>query len=335
MLSHAGDKNTFMENSNDWAFPSEMRPRSEDLRFDLDAALDSMVLLRAEIPEDAFTASILGTERAGNSVVIRDDGLVLTIGYLVTEASAIWLTTNRGKVVAGDPLAYDQPTGFGLVQALGALGVPALARGTAASCRVGDNVVVAGHGGRAHALKASVFAKREFAGYWEYVLDEAVFTVPAHPQWGGAALLGGDGRLLGIGSLLVEEKLEGETVQGNMIVPIDLLEPILEDMLRLGRASRPPRPWLGLYATGVGRHVAVAGVAERAPATLAGVKVGDIVTEVAGERVSGLADLFRRIWRLGDAGTEVPLTIARKGDVLHLMVRSADRNDFLRKRSVH
>ena len=189
MLSHAGDKNTFMENSNDWAFPSEMRPRSEDLRFDLDAALDSMVLLRAEIPEDAFTASILGTERAGNSVVIRDDGLVLTIGYLVTEASAIWLTTNRGKVVAGDPLAYDQPTGFGLVQALGALGVPALARGTAASCRVGDNVVVAGHGGRAHALKASVFAKREFAGYWEYVLDEAVFTVPAHPQWGGAALL--------------------------------------------------------------------------------------------------------------------------------------------------
>ena len=335
MLSHAGDKNTFMENSNDWAFPSEMRPRSEDLRFDLDAALDSMVLLRAEIPEDAFTASILGTERAGNSVVIRDDGLVLTIGYLVTEASAIWLTTNRGNVVAGDPLAYDQPTGFGLVQALGALGVPALARGTAASCRVGDNVVVAGHGGRAHALKASVFAKREFAGYWEYVLDEAVFTVPAHPQWGGAALLGGDGRLLGIGSLLVEEKLEGETVQGNMIVPIDLLEPILEDMLRLGRASRPPRPWLGLYATGVGRHVAVAGVAERAPATLAGVKVGDIVTEVAGERVSGLADLFRRIWRLGDAGTEVPLTIARKGDVLHLMVRSADRNDFLRKRSVH
>lgn len=335
MLSQASDKDGLMENSNDWAFPSELRPRSEDLRFDLDAALDSLVQLRAEIPGDAFTASILGTERSGNGVVIREDGIVLTIGYLITEASAIWLTTNRGTVAPGDPLAYDQPTGFGLVQALGALGVPALARGTAASCRVGDNVVMAGHGGRAHALKASVFAKREFAGYWEYVLDEAVFTVPAHPQWGGAALLGGDGRLLGIGSLLVEEKLEGESVQGNMIVPIDLLEPILEDMLRFGRASRPPRPWLGLYATEVGRHVAVAGVAEGSPAALAGVQVGDIVTEVAGDRASGLADLFRRIWRLGDAGTEVPLAIARKGDILRLKVRSADRNDFLRKRSLH
>src|SRR5689334_22679927 len=227
----------------EWAFPVEMRPRPEEWRFDLQKALDSVVGLRAEIPEDAFTAQILGTERAGNGVVIREDGLVLTIGYLITEASAIWLTTNRGAAVAGHPLAYDQATGFGLVQPLGRLDARPLARGSAAACRVGDEVIVAGHGGLAHALKARIIAKREFAGYWEYVLEEALFTAPAHPQWGGAALVGPDGRLLGIGSLLVQESAAGKAVDGNMFVPIDLLAPILSDLLTLGRAARPPRAW--------------------------------------------------------------------------------------------
>src|SRR3989442_14873985 len=191
----------------EWAFPVEMRPRAEEWRFDLERALDCVVGLRAEVPDDAFTAQILGTLRAGSGVLIREDGLVLTIGYLITEASTIWLTTNKGAVAGGHPLAYDQATGFGLVQPLGRLGAHALERGTSASCRIGENVVVAGHGGRAHALQAAVFAKREFAGYWEYVLDEALFTAPAHPQWGGAALIGSDGKLLGIGSPLVQEKV--------------------------------------------------------------------------------------------------------------------------------
>ena len=324
-----------MADSNDWAFPTSLRPRSEDLAFDLDAALESLVLVRAEIPDDAFTASILGTERVGNGIVISPEGLVLTIGYLITEASAVWLTTNRGTLVAGDPLAYDQPTGFGLVQALGRLGVPALRRGTAKACEAGDKVVVAGHGGRAHALQASVLAKREFAGYWEYVLDEAIFTLPAHPQWGGAALIGGDGRLLGVGSLLVEEKMQGETAQGNMVVPIDLLEPILDNLVRTGRSGRPARPWLGMYTTEVEHHPVVAGLAERGPAKQAGVQIGDMVIEVAGRPVSGLAALFRSIWHLGDAGVEVPLTVTRKGDKKRITVRSADRADFLKKRSVH
>src|SRR5690349_7128552 len=203
-----------MAQQKEWEFPSEMRPRPEDWKFDLDAALDAMVLVRTEIPEDAFTAPLLGTERAGNGVVIRDDGLVLTIGYLITEASTVWLRTNKGHVVGGFPLAYDQASGFGLVQPLGKLGARAIERGSVASCRVGENVVIAGQGGRAHALKATVFAKREFAGYWEYVLDEAVFTAPAHPQWGGSALIGADGKLLALGSLLVQEKVDGGSLQG-------------------------------------------------------------------------------------------------------------------------
>jgi len=324
-----------MADLSNWAFPPEMQPKPEEARFDLEAALDSVVLLRAEVPEDAFTAGILGTERIGNGVVIRDDGLVLTIGYLITEATTIWLNTNQGTAVPGHPLAYDQPTGFGLVQPLGRLGAPALARGTAGACRVGDDVVVAGHGGRRHALKARLIAKREFAGYWEYVLDEALFTAPAHPHWSGAALLGAEGRLLGIGSLMVQEELGGRTVQGNMIVPIDLLEPILEDMVKLGRAKRPSRPWLGLYATEVKGHVVVSGLAGGAPAERAGVQVGDIVIEVAGGRVGGLADLFRKIWSIGSAGVEVPLTLAREGTVSRVRVPSTDRQNLLKKPALH
>jgi S1-C subfamily serine protease len=324
-----------MAKTSDWAFPAELRPQPADWRFDLDAALESVVLLRAEVPEDAFTAQILGTERAGYGVVIRDDGLILTIGYLITEAATIWLTTNQGDVAAGFPLAYDQATGFGLVQPLGRLPAPPIERGSAAACRIGQNVVLAGHGGRAHALKASVFAKREFAGYWEYVLDEALFTAPAHPQWGGAALIGGDGKLLGIGSLLVQEKIDAGTLQGNMIVPIDLLEPIYEDMLVMGRPNRPARPWLGMYTTELSGHLVVAGLAENGPAARAGVEVGDQVLEVAGEHPASLADLFRKIWALGPAGTQIPLAVSRDGAGKRFTLLSADRNDFLKKPHLH
>lgn len=326
-----------MAEMSDWAFPSNLQPRLEDARFDLEAALDSVVLLRAGIPEEAFTASILGTERTGYGVVIREDGLVLTIGYLIAEAASIWLTTNSGAVVAGHPLAYDPMTGFGLVLPLGRLGAPALGRGSAASAAVGDRVLVIGHGGRAHALKAKLVAKREFAGSWEYALDEALFTAPAHPQWGGAALVGDDGRLLGIGSLLVEERdaLGGEAEQGNMFVPIDLLEPILDEMLKFGRPAGPPRPWLGLYAAEVQGHLMVSGLAESGPAARAGVRPGDVVLEVAGERVSGLADLFRKLWRLGPAGVEVPLTLSRNGTLTRISVRSVDRNGLLWKPKLH
>ncbi len=324
-----------MAKETNWAFPAEMRPKPEDWRFDLDGALDAVVQLRAEIPEDAFTAQILGTERVGNGVVIRDDGLVLTIGYLITEASTIWLTTNRGVVVPGFPLAYDQVTGFGLVQPLGRLGVRPLPRGSTASCRVGENVVVAGHGGRAHALRATVFAKREFAGYWEYLLDEAIYTAPAHPQWGGSAMIGADGKLLAVGSLLVQEKVDSGTLQGNMLVPVDLLAPILDDMLKLGRPAQPPRGWLGMYTTEAGGKLVVAGLAPGGPAERGGVMVGDIIVEVAGAKPGSLADLWRRVWASGGPGSDVPMKLLRKAALVDTRLRCADRNDFLKKPHLH
>ncbi len=316
-----------------WAFDESLQPREDEVRFDLAQALDAVVLLRAEIPEDAFTGGILGTERVGCGVVIRGDGLVLTIGYLITEAENIWLTTNAGTVVAGHALAYDQASGFGLVQPLGDLRAPALARGSAAAVSAGDAVCVIGHGGRGHALKAKVFAKREFAGYWEYLIEDALFTAPAHPQWGGAALVDAGGRLVGIGSLLLQEGKESE--QGNMFVPIDLLEPILGDLLAHGRAARAPRPWLGMYTQHLEGRLIVGGLAPGGPAERAGVQAGDLVLGVAGERTTTLADFLRKVWRLGGPGVEVPLMLARQGDVLRLGVRSADRGDFLKKPRLH
>jgi S1-C subfamily serine protease len=324
-----------MAAAGNWAFPANLQPQPEDVRFDLGAALDAVVMLRAEVPEEAFTAGILGTERLGNGVVIREDGLVLTIGYLIAEAQSIWLTTNRGRVVAGHALAYDQVTGFGLVLPLAPLGAPALERGSSASCAVGDDVFVIGHGGREHALKARVFAKREFAGYWEYVLDEAFFTLPAHPQWGGAAMVGENGRLLAIGSLLVQEVVSGQSVHGNMLVPVDLLEPILAELLRTGRAPRAPRPWMGMYAQELNGRLVVGGLVTGGPADRAGVKLGDVVLAVGDQSVAGLADLFRKVWRLGPAGTEVPLTLARKGARLQARLLSVDRADFLLKPRMH
>jgi S1-C subfamily serine protease len=324
-----------MSEPQEWAFIEALQPKVGETPFDLARALDAMVLVRAEVPPDAFTAATLGTERGGYGVVIRDDGLVLTIGYLVNEASEIWLTSNRGTVVPGHRLAYDQATGFGLVQPLGKLDVPHLSRGRSADVNVGDAAFVLGHGGVGHALKTEILAKEEFAGYWEYLLDEAMFTTPAHPQWGGSALLNTDGELIGIGSLLVQREVDGESVHSNMFVPIDLLEPILDGMLQTGRSPRPPHPWLGMSTQEIEGKLIVGKLTPNGPAERAGVHVADTIVSVASTRVTGLAEFFRAVWRLGAPGVDVPLTITRGGDVLRMTVKSADRNDFLKKPNLH
>jgi len=326
-----------MPDTPDWQLPTAVQPHGDDFAFDIDQALAAVVGLSARIPDDAFTAAILGTERAGHGVVISKDGLVLTIGYLITEAETIWLTLADGRRVQGHVLGYDQATGFGLVQALAHLDFPALRLGDSAAAKLGDRVVVAAAGGRNHALAAHVVAKQEFAGYWEYVLDEAIFTAPAHPFWGGAAVISPAGDLIGIGSLQLEQAGggEGRSHHLNMIVPIDLLKPILGDLRTVGRPNRKPRPWLGLYATEVNNKVTIAGVTERGPAQRADLRPGDVVLAVGGAEINDLAGFFRRIWSLGEAGVKVPIALMRDGETTQINVASADRERFLKAPRLH
>jgi S1-C subfamily serine protease len=319
----------------DWKVPSAAQPKPEDYDYDLDRALASVVGIRSVVPGDAFSAETLGTERAGNGVIIRDGGVVLTIGYLITEAEQVWLTFSDGHAAPGHVLGYDQETGFGLVQALARVDLPALSLGQSSDAQVGQRVVVGGAGGRARSVAARIAARQEFAGYWEYVLDEAIFTAPAHPNWGGTAVIGARGEVIGIGSLQLEQPKEQGSDHLNMIVPIDLLKPILEDLLTLGTRNRPPRPWLGLYATEVNNRCVVVGMSSRGPARKADLRTGDIVLAVGGQEVSDLAGLFRRIWSLGNAGVEVPMTIYRDGRTLELKVPSADRRRFLKGPRLH
>jgi S1-C subfamily serine protease len=293
-----------------------------------------VVGLHSIVPPDAFTADTLGAERAGNGVLI-DDGLVLTIGYLITEADTVWLHLGDGHVVQGHALGFDSETGLGLVQALGKIDLPTLTIGSSKAVEVGERVVVGGAGGRTRSLAGRIAAKQEFAGYWEYVLDEAIFTYPAHPNWGGTALIAANGQLAGIGSLQLERAREGKNEHLNMVVPIDLLKPILDDMRKFGRVNRPVRPWLGVYSTEIEDRVVVVGIAPKGPAARAEIKTGDVVVAVKGERVSTLGGFYRKVWALGQAGVEVPLTLYRDGVTFDVRVNSSDRAKFLKGPRLH
>jgi S1-C subfamily serine protease len=325
-----------MASVSDWKVPAAVQPKPGDYAYDLEAALSAVVGMRALVPPDAFTADTLGTERAGNGVLIQSNGLVLTIGYLITEAETIWLSLIDGRNVPGTVLAYDQATGFGLVQALARLDLPALPIGDSSAVAVGEKVVVGGAGGRSRSVAARIVAKQEFAGYWEYVVDEAIFTAPSHPNWGGTALINSAGELIGIGSLQLQEGREqGPPGDINMIVPIDLLKPIFNDLMTLGRANMPPRPWLGLYATEIENKLIVVGLAKDGPAQRADLRTGDVLLSVGGNEINTLAGLYRRIWSIGAAGTEIPMSIYRDGKTFDVKVKSSDRNRHLKVPRMH
>jgi S1-C subfamily serine protease len=315
--------------------PFELQPRQKNLGFDLDRALAGIVSVKAIAPDDAFTARSLGTERLGHGVVIRQSGLVLTVGYLIIEAQEVWLRTIDGRVVAGHALAYDQETGFGLVQAMASLDLPVLPFGASREVAPGDSLIIAGSGGREATLAATCVGRQPFAGYWEYWIAEAIMTAPAHPFWGGAAAIDEHGRLAGVASLQVEAGDAKSSQSLNMVIPIDLLPPVLDDLVKYGRPNRPARPWLGIYATELGERVVIAGVADDGPAEQAGVEIGDILIAVAGEKATALGDVWRRIWAQGPAGVEIPLLIERQDRVLEVRIKSADRLLFTRARVIH
>ncbi len=320
----------------EWEIPANLQPDPDDYSFDLERALRGVVGVKSYVPGDAFTAQTLGTERAGSGAVIRETGLVATIGYLITEAETVWLMAGDGRAIPGHALAYDQETGFGLVQALGRLDLPALEIGDSDRVKVGDQVVFAASGGRHHAVETRVVGRQEFAGYWEYLLDDAFFTAPAHPFWGGGALLGSDGKLLGTGSLILQQgDGRGRRLDMNMIVPIGLLAPILDELLTYGRVNRPARPWLGMYATENDDEIVVGGVSDGGPADKAGIRQGDRIVSVADEEVTDLGGLWRRIWASGSAGADVRLRLARERGVVPITIKSADRAAFLKSPKLH
>lgn len=320
----------------DWEIPLNLQPDPADYGFDLERALSAVVSLRSLVPGDAFTAQTLGTERGGSGVVIKESGLIATIGYLITEAETIWINTNDGRAVPGHALAYDQESGFGLVQALGKLNLPALEFGDSDRLKIGDAAILAAGGGRHHAIENKLVGRQEFAGYWEYVLDDAFYTAPAHPFWGGTGLINPDGKLCGTGSLILQQgDGKGRRLDMNMVVPIGLLPPILSDLLTYGRVNRPARPWLGMYAAESDDAILVGGVADGGPAERAGVQSGDRIISVGNEEISDLGGLWRRVWASGSAGAEVRLRLAREDSVFGVAIRSADRASFLKSPKLH
>jgi len=235
----------------------------------------------------------------------------------------------------GHALGFDPVTGFGLVQALGRMDVTPLPLGSSAAAQVGDRVVVGGTGGRTRSVASHIAAKQEFAGYWEYLLDEALFTYPAHPNWGGTGLIANTGELIGIGSLQLERERAGKAEHVNMIVPIDLLTPVLDDLLRFGRVNRPARPWLGMYSTEIDNRVVVIGISGNGPAARAELRAGDVILAINGERITSQTAFYRKLWSLGPAGVDVPLTVHHEGVTFDVVLASADRTKLLKAPRLH
>ncbi len=293
--------------------------------------LQSVLTITAAVPGDARTARTLGTKRIGNGVVIGDDGLVLTIGYLILEARDIHVITPKGEPVRAEIVAYDHATGFSLLRATKSLGVKPAKLGSSEKVAESDYVVAAASGGGENATMALVVSRRPFAGAWEYLLESAIFTTPPLRSFQGAGLFGQDGSLVGVGSLIIRDITDGDGgPPGNLFVPIDLLKPILSDLLTFGHSSEAARPWVGIYPIETNGVLVVNRLAADGPAEQAGILKGDVMIGVAEQPVREMDHFFRLIWALGQVGVDVPLKILRDGKVVDITVKSGDRMKWLR-----
>jgi S1-C subfamily serine protease len=290
----------------------------------------AVVKIRSIIPKDAPTARTLGTEREGNGVVIDFKGHILTSGYLIAEAETIEVFGPEGKKVSAIFVGYDHTTGFGLLRAEKSLSVEPIKLGQSSEVKEGDPVLIAGYGGAEAGMKAKVISRQEFIGYWEYILEDAMFTYPPYSDFGGTALIGRDGRLLGIGSLFTQFTVGGiGSIPCNVFIPIDLLHPILDDLISTGRSRKTPRPWLGINAEEAHGRVFVTRVTSGGPAERAGLRASDLILSVHGKPVNGLADFYRKVWNLGQAGVNVPLSLLQGTQIRQITVNSVDRYQFL------
>ena len=293
----------------------------------------SVVLLRATAPKDARTSGTLGANREGSGIVIDNSGLILTIGYLILEADGIEIIAADGKALPASVVGYDHATGFGLVRTTLPLSVKPIEFGESATLPEREPVLIAGFDGVAPAY---VVSKRQFAGFWEYLLDSAIFTAPATVNWSGAALIGRDGKLYGVGSLVVTDAIKPQTYSpGNMFVPIDLLKPILGDLISAGKVSGPARPWIGVNTQEMQGHLVVTRVTRDGPAEKGGLKAGDIILRIGGEEVTGQVDFYRKLWGKGPAGTRIPVSVLQGAQMRDLVIQSVDRVQHLRTRTTY
>jgi S1-C subfamily serine protease len=300
-------------------------PAEAEFERKVEEMLASVVRVRMRAVEDARSSETLGPTRAGSGIVI-EPGWVLTIGYLVIEPDSIEVTAANRRTLPATLAGYDHATGFGLLKVQGDLGVKALALGDSTALAVREPVIVAPFGGQDAASLAQVTSRRRFTGSWEYMLDSAIFTAPATEGWAGAALVNRRLELVGVGSLLVRNAAEPDTMLlGNMFVPTDLLKPILAQLKSDGRVAGPQRPWLGLATEEVKGRLLVTRVSPESPADRAGILQGDVVLSVAGQPVKTHVEFYERLWKLGAAGVEVPIRIVRGVDEQDVRVRSIDR----------
>ncbi|MGV3634941.1 MAG: S1C family serine protease [Pseudorhodoplanes sp.] len=295
--------------------------------------LSSVVRIKTYINPDGRTVDSLGQERDGSGIVIDDDGLILTIGYLMVEAHAAEAITNDGRKIPATVVGYDHDTGFGLLKAVAPLKVRPILFGTSKDLKVGDPVLAASFGGRDGIAPARVVSRREFAGSWEYLVDGAIYTAPAHSHWSGAALITRDGKLVGVGSLIVGDAAGDGGGAGNLYIPTDLLKPILGDLIANGAVGGTPKPWIGLNTQPTERGLVVVRVTTGSPAEKAGLRKGDLITTIGGDKPKTLPDFYRKLWSLGAAGITVPLDIQRDGKDQHVDVQSINRMDHLKLKS--
>jgi serine protease Do len=292
--------------------------------------LSAVVGVSAKIQANARSAESLGRQRSGTGVLIRE-GYVLTIGYLVIEAEAIEVTGADGRTAPATLAGYDHASGFGLLKVVGPFSGRPLPLGDPAKLGEREPGMVVTAAARDTPSLVYVVSRRPFSGNWEYLLDSAIFTYPPVMDWSGAPLIGASGELLGIGSLIVPDAGgAGTQSPGNMFVPVDVLKPILEDLIAKGRRNGPARPWLGVNADEVRGRLFVGRVSPDGPAERAGLKSGDIVLAVGADEVTTLADFYQRIWGRGAAGAEVPLKVLQGSRVRDLTVRSIDRIEYFR-----
>jgi len=295
-------------------------------------ALDAVVRLSIKAVEDARTADTLGAEREDTGILIDNRrGLILTIGYLVLEAASILVMTRDGRIYPASVAGFDHGSGFGLVRVLSGVASGAVELGDSGSVRELHSVTVAAHGAAGGTSTAAVVARRRYTGWWEYMIDDALFTSPPRYEHSGAGLLDERGRLIGIASLWVSDALEtGAAFPGNMFVPIDLLKPLLDDLVATGRRRGPARPWLGVYSEQHEGHLFVSRTLPDSPADRAGLKRGDVILGIAGQSVGGQSDFYRKLWSCGEAGCDVALHVLHEKAVKQIVVRTADRMDYLR-----